>query len=449
MKRVLQIIVVIFVLIGNLNCKKQGNSFIYAGGETTVFDVSLNGFNRISTNVKEMDKILKFNRGNQVFKATWANDGKTPFQGLGPLMNSNSCNGCHFLGGRGKNKAKLETEFHSMAFKFQTDEFDNYGFQIQDKSIDPRKISIEAKIDVTFIEREGRFPDGEKYSLREPKYSFSNWNYAKPKEFSFSPRVAPVIYGMGLLSLIPHEVLESLEDVEDKDKDGISGKINRVFNHRTQQTEIGRFGWKANQPDIHQLIATALLEDLGITSRLFPKQNCSKEEVKCNQAQPFGSEIDPNSFEDLEYYSLLVGVPATRIANESFFAEGKDLFIKIGCASCHKTEFKTGVNSDYPELSRQTIHPYTDLLLHDMGEELSDGFKDGLANGREWRTSPLWGIGLYLSVSQHSNLLQDGRARDIQEAILWHEGESKQAKESYKKLNKSDREKVLKFLQSL
>ncbi|MEM4271156.1 MAG: di-heme oxidoredictase family protein, partial [Candidatus Pacearchaeota archaeon] len=303
-----------------------------------------------------------------------------------------------------------------MSFKIASAE--DYGRVLQLKSIDEKNIPQEVTISVNFEKISGEFPDGEKYTLLKPTYKFENWNYGNPSNFQFSPRVAPVVYGLGLLSLIPEEDLKKKEDINDSDNDGISGKLNLVENRVTRQKEIGRFGWKAGQPNLKQFIATALLEDIGITSEIFLEQNCTKVQTSCKQKQSHGMEIDLNSLDDLEFYIKYLAVPARRNLENQDVKIGKNLFISIGCESCHISEWKTGKHSENPELSEQTIYPYTDLMLHDMGDGLADGFEEFLANGKEWRTPPLWGIGLYSQISQHNFLLHDGRARGLQEAIL-------------------------------
>ena len=424
-----------------------------SGGDTTTFDRTLNAFNKPASNLKNHNKILKFNKGNQTFKATWTNEQGKKLTGLGPLFNSNSCNGCHFLSGRGHNKLEGEKDFRSMIFKLSYEKLSplpGYGSQIQDKSINKEKISIEVTPNVTFQEKKGHFPDGEEYTLLEPKYEFTNWKYGEPEKFSFSPRVAPVIYGMGLLSLISEETLKAIADPEDKNKDGISGKINMAFHYKTREQKVGRFGWKASHPDIKQIISVALHQDMGITSELFPNQNCEPEQIQCKKAQGNNKpEIDKDTFDDLDYYTMLVAVPARRYVQDSDVLQGRKLFSGIGCINCHIRELKTGNNLEYPELSNQVIYPYTDLLLHDMGEGLADGVREFSASGKEWRTSPLWGLGMYPLVSQHNRLLHDGRARGVKEAILWHGGEAQQSKEAYMNLTKEQRSAVLEFLRSL
>lgn len=418
-----------------------------SGGATTTYDFSLGAFSRIASNVKNIEKIHKFNRGSSIFKVVWTSDSFQSFSGLGPLFNASSCAACHTLNSRGRNIFPNEKEFFSMSFKISSAE--NYGKVLQLKSIDEKNIPQEVTISVNFEEIFGEFPDGERYTLLKPAYKLKNWNYGTISDFQFSPRVAPAVYGLGLLSLIPEEDLKKKEDINDSNNDGISGKLNLVENHVTRQKEIGRFGWKAAQPNLRQFIANALLEDIGITSEIFTEQNCTKAQLACKQKQSNGIEIDSNSLDDLEFYVRYLAVPARRNLKSQDIKIGKNLFISIGCEKCHISEWKTGKNLEHPELSEQTIYPYTDLMLHDMGDGLADGFEEFLADGKEWRTPPLWGIGLYSQISQHNFLLHDGRARGLQEAILWHEGEAKFSKEKYMNLNKKDRERILKFLESL
>ena len=419
----------------------------FSGGETTHFDFSLGAFGKKANNLNDSEKVLKFNRGSVIFKAIWSNDKSPYFQGLGPLFNSNSCFGCHTFNGRGKNKEKYEKEFFSMSFKIQEDS--SYGTSLQLKSIDEKKIPPEVSIEVEWEEVQGEFLDGETYTLVKPKYKFTKFAYGNKENLIFSARVAPVVFGMGLLSLIPEEDLQAKEDPNDKNQDGISGKLNYVWNLRTQKLEIGRFGWKASQPTLHQFIATALLHDMGITSELFIKQNCTEVQNNCNLSQNLGMEIDMNSFSDLEYYVSLIGVPARRNTQDEEVLEGKKIFSKLGCIHCHISTWKTKWDPDFPELSHQVIYPYTDLMLHDMGEDLADGLQETNAKGNEWRTPPLWGLGLYETINQHNRLLHDGRARGIEEAILWHGGEALSSKEAYRGLPKLSRKKLLKFLNSL
>ena len=420
----------------------------FPGGEGTSFDFSLNAFNRHITNLKDNDKIMQFNRGNQIFKAVWSNDGGPVFQGLGPLFNSRSCNTCHFLGGRGRNRLDSEKEFYFLIFRVRNGSgaaLENYGTQIQDRSVS-KAIPPEAVPNVKYTEIPGTFQDGSKYSLMKPEYKIIQWNYGNPSEYRLSPRVPPAVFGMGLLSLISDETLKSFEDPEDRNGDGISGRISKVKNRLTSKEETGRFGWKASQPDVLHITANALHQDMGITSELFPNQNCEPVQSGCTKTPFVSPEIDGTTLKDLVYSVMMTAVPGRRNLQTQ---EGKKIFLEIGCGDCHKSEMRTDTHPKFPELSNQTIYPYTDLLLHDMGKELADQIREGSAEGNEWRTPPLWGLGLYSLVNQHSFLLHDGRARNAEEAVLWHGGEAEKSRDKYRNLRRSDREKILDFLYSL
>nr|HNI27576.1 di-heme oxidoredictase family protein [Leptospiraceae bacterium] len=210
--------------------------------------------------------------------------------------------------------------------------------------------------------------------------------------------------------------------------------------------ETGRFGWKAAQPDVLHITANALHQDMGITSELFPNQNCEPVQSGCTKTPFVSPEIDGTTLKDLVYSVMMTAVPGRRNLQTQ---EGKKIFLEIGCGDCHKSEMRTDTHPKFPELSNQTIYPYTDLLLHDMGKELADQIREGSAEGNEWRTPPLWGLGLYSLVNQHSFLLHDGRARNAEEAVLWHGGEAEKSRDKYRNLRRSDREKILVFLYSL
>ena len=255
--------------------------------------------------------------------------------------------------------------------------------------------------------------------------------------------------GLGLLEALPEARLEALADPDDEDGDGISGRINRVYDHERGETAVGRFGWKAEQPTVLQQTAGALLGDMGISSRLFREQNCTAAQTACLAAKDGGEpEIEDAILDKLVLYARTLAVPARRGADGEEVLRGKLLFGEAGCDSCHTPRHETGEGA-LPELSDQTIWPYTDLLLHDMGDALSDERPSFAAEGREWRTPPLWGLGLVRAVNGHQFLLHDGRARGFAEAILWHGGEGEAAAEAFGAMPAEDRAALLAFLESL
>lgn len=421
------------------------------GGETTVFEDSRKAFTLVSRNLEEEHKSAFF-LGNSLFNKNWiqAPGSADARDGLGPLFIARSCSGCHIQDGRGQPPLEGD-DYVSLLFRVSQKggaggEYHPHpviGGQVQTRSLsdDVREPEILVKYQHVF----GRFADGEKYTLQKPIYSLS-----ETEDVVLSPRVTPAVIGLGLLEAIPDSLLETWADPGDRNKDGISGRINTVIEIETGNKVTGRFGWKANQPSLHQQVASAFNGDLGITSSLLPKENSTSTQAA--QLAGFVSggepEISNRLLDSVVVYCQTLAVPAQREPQKPSVVEGKALFHKLDCASCHKSVVTTG-SHEIASLEYQLIQPYTDLLLHDMGEGLADHRPDGDATGSEWRTPPLWGIGLVETVNKHTRFLHDGRARNIEEAILWHGGEAQQSKEAYTKLKKQDRAKVLEFLNSL
>jgi CxxC motif-containing protein (DUF1111 family) len=261
--------------------------------------------------------------------------------------------------------------------------------------------------------------------------------------------VAPAVFGVGLLEAVPEAHILAAADPDDTDGDGISGRPNQVADVVNGGTSLGRFGWKANVPSVEQQNAGAFHGDIGITSALFPDENCPPEQVACGSALSGGvPELDAAKLDRVTFYTRTLAVPARRDVGQPVTTEGQELFASLGCASCHLPELRTG-ESDIAALSNQVIHPYTDLLLHDMGPGLADGRPDGEASGSEWRTAPLWGIGLVDTVNGHTRFLHDGRARNLSEAILWHGGEAQASADAFRASPARARDALIAFLESL
>jgi len=264
-----------------------------------------------------------------------------------------------------------------------------------------------------------------------------------------SVRMSPAVYGLGLLEAVPEADLIAHADPDDRNEDGIRGRVNHVWDAQTGRSVIGRFGLKANQPNLRQQVAAALINDMGITSSLFTDQNCTALERACSAASHgVKPEISDADLAILVDYMNTLAPPARRPANESARA-GEVLFEDWGCAACHAPSLKTGPLPGFPAIANHTIHPYTDLLLHDMGEDLADGRPDYEASGRDWRTAPLWGIGLVTTVADRPAYLHDGRARTLTEAILWHGGEAAESRKSFTDATRQDRDALLAFLGTL
>jgi CxxC motif-containing protein (DUF1111 family) len=427
-----------------------------AGGEGTVYDQSVNAFSfpyRTLSSEQRSDFFI----GNSLFNQNWvqAPASTSLRDGVGPLFNARSCSGCHFKDGRGtppNNGEPMISMLLRLSIPGTSDDGSplpepHNGGQLQNFAVSG--VKPEGKPIIEYQEIPGKFEDGEYYSLRKPIYKINDLAYGNMQEnVMVSPRVAPQMIGMGLLEAINETDILNNADEFDNNNDGISGKANRVYDRETQSLRMGRFGWKANQPTVKQQVAGAFNGDLGVTSSVFPMHGHGDNQKELDKLPHGGTpEISDMELEKVILYSAVLAVPAARsVAN---MQQGKKIFMSIGCASCHRPSYTTGSYDKISVLSHQKIYPYTDLLLHDMGDELADNRPDFAATGTEWRTPPLWGIGLIPVVNGHSNYLHDGRARSLQEAILWHGGEGEAAREKYKKLSKKEREELLKFLNSL
>lgn len=430
---------------------------VKSGGETTVFNTSQNAFALPNPQLKGDEELLFF-VGNSFFNQNWVSSPASTAarDGLGPLFNSRSCSACHFKDGRGEPLQENQKNSKGFLMRMSIDGKSNvggplphpiYGDQLNENST-LLNDNGEGKVSIEYEYFTKVYPDGNKIELRKPIYTVIDAKGNIIDNTNFSPRVGQQIIGLGLLEAISKEDIEKL--VVKQKEQGVSGKANYVFNHEKGINQIGRFGWKANQPSLRQQVAGAFVGDMGITSPIFTKENYSVHQPQYDTLANGGNpEIEMDDFNKVVLYCSNLAVPARRIEDEVKVSKGQKLFNEIGCASCHNPSFTTSNHQDFPYLSNQIIYPYTDMLLHDMGDELADNRSDFLANGNEWRTQPLWGLGLIERVNGHSFLLHDGRARNIEEAILWHGGEAEKALNNFMSLNKENRNKVLLFLESL
>ena len=377
--------------------------------------------------------------------------------GLGPVFNAQSCSSCHTLDGRAKPPDGPDDPERGLLLRLTTPGQDTqgrqlpdpvYGGQLQDRA--SLLISPEGNIVVRYHEITGTFEDGEPYTLRAPNYQVGGLEYGPlHPDVMLSPRIAPAIVGMGLLEAIPEPAILSYTDPDDADGDGISGRPNMVWDIRRGEPALGRFGWKANQPTVEQQAAGAFQGDMGITSSLFPQESCTETQLDCADTLNGGSpEIPDERLAKVVFYTQTLAVPAMRNVDDPQVTRGAQLFTQAGCQMCHTSSHTTGGHAANA-VAHQTIYPYTDLLLHDMGEGLADGAADFEASGREWRTPPLWGIGLVETVNGHTMFLHDGRARNLAEAILWHDGEATESRDAFRSFTKEDREALIRFLESL
>lgn len=437
-----------------------------SGGATTVFDTSSNAFSLPARNLSLLRQ-EDFFTGRSFFKLPWvaAPASTTARDGLGPLFNQRSCMGCHARNGRSQPPLDKQESFATMlvrlgvpaatpaqqqlAAQYGAAPEPVYGDQLQPHALRGMQAEASPRFDYTTVR--GQFRDGETYTLLKPGLVIDGLNYgALHPQAQTSARVAPALIGMGLLQAIPEPAILANADPDDDDGDGISGRPNRVWDLAVQQTRLGRFGWKATHPSIDQQNASAFSSDIGITTDLYPQQPCTAQQRECRQAAHGGKpEISRDILDKVNYHVSLLATPARRDVDDPTVIRGQKLFTQAGCAACHIPAFTTGELPGFPELSGQRIQPYTDLLLHDMGEGLADNRPDFAATGREWRTPPLWGIGLVPTVNGHSRFLHDGRARNLLEAILWHGGEAEHSRQQVLAMSKEERAALVRFLESL
>ncbi len=426
------------------------------GGETTAFTSGTNAFELSARNLTNEER-RTFEIGDSFFTQNWvaAPSSTAARDGLGPTFNAQSCSSCHAHDGRARPPSGVDDPVRGLLLRLSVNGPDGpaaepvYGGQLQDRAI--IGVEVEGRIGIEYEEVSGEYPDGTPYSLRKPTYSMLDSGFGPvDPDVMISPRIAPAIVGMGLLEAIPESRIRDLADPDDSDGDGISGRPNEVWDIRGSESALGRFGWKSNQPTIEQQAAGAFRGDIGITSTLFPDENCTEVQKTCATAINGGSpEVPDERLRKVAFYVRTLAVPAMRDIDDPEVERGARLFVEANCSACHTPRHVTGDSYMVPALANQVIFPYTDLLLHDMGDGLADNRPDGLASGSEWRAPPLWGIGLVETVNGHTMFLHDGRARSLEEAILWHGGEALESRDEFMGMSKSDRDALLRFLRSL
>jgi CxxC motif-containing protein (DUF1111 family) len=404
--------------------------------------------------------------GNNFFNDNWvtAPASTTGRDGLGPLFNAQSCSSCHFRDGRAKPPEDGDDPERGLLLRIGVVGGEDIpephrvlGGQIQDRAI--RNVPVEGRVVITRTERPGTYDDGTPYSLLAPAYEVLDQEGEPVPDLLISPRIGPAVFGVGLLEGVPADDIIALSDPDDDDGDGISGRANLVPDPSSPVGDqvLGRFGWKAAVPSVEQQNAGAFAADIGITSSRRPEQPCTRLQPECLGAPNGGDpEIDDRKLDQVTFYTRTLAVPARRDVGSEATTSGQEAFEALGCAACHVDELHTGP-SDIAALDEQVIRPYTDLLLHDLGEGLADARPDGPVvgtpdtdpTGREWRTPPLWGIGLVETVNRHTRFLHDGRARNLEEAILWHGGEAETSQEAFLALDAESRAQLVAFLESL
>ena len=429
-----------------------------SAGDTTVFETNRRAFSLPAANMP-LDRRGDFAVGHSFFNMPWVQPPSSTRarDGLGPHFIGRSCTACHTHDGRAQPSEDGEDAM-GLLFRLSIPGRDRYGAplaeptyggQFNNQAVDG--VKPEGKITITYEELPGQFADGTPYSLRKPSYRFTDLGYGPMHPQTLvSPRIAQQVIGLGLLEAIPEKSILALADPDDRDGDGVSGRPNRVWDAFARTKKLGRFGWKANTPTVAHQTAGAANGDMGITSHPFPDEECMPAQQDCRKATHGGKpEISDRNLGKLIFYTATTAVPARRDVDDPQVLRGKQLFHQAQCVACHVPKHVTGTVKGLPELSKQTIRPYTDLLLHDMGPGLADNRPDYEASGSEWRTPPLWGIGLVETVNGHTTLLHDGRARNAAEAILWHGGEAERAKQKFVNMSKAERDALLAFLNSL
>lgn len=449
------------------------------GGDATSKQTTINrnSFSQSSGNLP-FKREFDFKIGNGLFRKLWASAPASTeaSDGLGPLYNARGCQRCHLRDGRGhppaanwpdddaisllvrlsvppRTDAEAETLKSRRALSIDDPV---YGGQLQDFAIQGHK--AEGRIRIDHEDVDVTLDDGTVVTLSRPRYSITDLGYGPmDARVMMSPRVANPMIGLGLLEAIAEEDILALADPRDHDSDGISGRPNMVWSLELAKVTLGRFGWKAGQPTVREQSAAAFLGDIGLSTTLRPSGagECTTAQVLCRNA-PDGNtprlgnvEVSDTMLDLVDFYARNLAVPARRDVGDPDVLAGKGLFHNAGCISCHQPKFVTAEDYRQPELAGQTIWPYTDLLLHDMGEGLADNRPEGDASGLEWRTPPLWGIGLTEAVSGHTRYLHDGRARSLLEAILWHGGEAEASRDAFAAMSARQRGQLLRFLNSL
>jgi CxxC motif-containing protein (DUF1111 family) len=440
------------------------------GAATAMKHANRDAFSQSSANMP-FERELDFKVGNGLFRKLWvsAPSSTTASDGLGPLYNARACQHCHLKDGRGhppdvggadatsfliRLSVPAESHPHKAAIPGYVPVAPEpvYGKQLQDRSV--QGFPAEGRVRVETEAFEVPLSGGRTAVLQRPVYGVADPAYGPlSPDTMISPRVASPMIGLGLVEAIPAEDILARADPDDADGDGISGRPNIVWSVEHDRPMLGRFGWKAGTPTVRQQSAEAFSSDMGLSTSVLPEGfgECTTMQADCRAARDGGDpvEVGDDALDRIAFYARNLAVPARRDVDDPEVLHGKQVFYESGCPACHAPKFVTHRLADRPEQSFQLVWPYTDLLLHDMGEGLADGRPEARATGTEWRTAPLWGIGLTGTVSGHTRFLHDGRARSLLEAILWHGGEAQAARDRVAGMPPEDRAALIRFLGSL
>jgi len=434
-----------------------------AGAATSLSAADLNAFSRPQPNLS-FSGLEQFSIGNALFRKLWVSSPSTTLasDGLGPLFNARACQACHIKDGRGhlpnhdSNSGSFVVRLgrkDAATNKWVADPI--YGEQVQTAAV-PGLIA-EARIRISNELVRTKLASGGSVDLSSPLIQLNDLAYGKiHPNTHYSARVAPSMIGMGLLEAIAEDDLIALEDINDDDGNGISGR--RAIVRYRGETLTGRFGYKSSSATVQQQVENAFSADMGLSTEAKSSHSgdCTDQQAQClgmpngEQAHLGNGEVPNNLLDLVTFYSSNLAPPLRRDVGAENVLAGKKLFYQSGCVDCHQPKFVTSKNATAEQHQFQLIWPYTDLLLHDMGDGLADNLGDNSgASGREWRTAPLWGIGLTQLVNPKATFLHDGRAKTLLEAVLWHGGEAQQAKEQVVNMTNLERDRLIDFLESL
>jgi CxxC motif-containing protein (DUF1111 family) len=469
MPRALRTVVCALALLAGGNAEVMDPATLSAGPWTTAASGQL-AFS-VPVSLLSAEEAARFVEGREQFNEPWvvAPD-PSGVWGLGPTFNEDRCAACHADNGRARAPADRGEVTRGPLLRLSVPgsgehgaplPHPHYGDQLQNRGIAGR-VPAEGRVIVTWEALEVAYADGEIAMLRRPLIELRDLQFGElGADTLMSLRSAPQLVGLGLLEAVPEETILAL--AAEQRARGVEGKPNYVWDIEQERMALGRFGWKASQPNLRQQTAAAFIGDIGATTYLFQSENCPAVQLACIDTpsaascggqggcggNTFRPEVNPSRLKGITLYLQALAVPARRDTHDPAVRRGERLFADAQCDGCHVPALKTGPDAALAAAANLTIRPYTDLLLHDMGEGLADGRPDFAASGREWRTPPLWGVGLLPAVSGHSELLHDGRARNIAEAILWHGGQAQASREAFRGMRKTDRDALVRFVESL
>ncbi|UOE99887.1 di-heme oxidoredictase family protein [Bdellovibrio reynosensis] len=502
MKACFFILAVNLVLSGAAHAAPVNMDYVHAvktGGDTTVFfkGESAQAFRNPAANLTEEEIELHL-KGDALFESNFSDDTSRSEYGLGPVYNNTNCAACHAKDGRGQlpvvpfGKEWVQLKQNESIFlrisiedglNHPKNAATNWGAPIPVPGFSDQLFhlgSMGARTDFpgagqaqVWMKNEKSaftYPDGEVVQLRKPVFKITGAydeyfdsvtgqmrSRLYEKDVKTSPRMGTLMIGLGLLEAIKESDILALA-ARDLSDEGVYGKVNwvldikKLMSNDPYPVSMGRFGLKNNTPSVFHQSLGALRGDIGVTNYAFPQESIAGtplfEQFKKNTNYPGKLETADEVGDGLVFYSQTLAIPSRRNVTEAEVIRGAGLFAQVNCTTCHQPSFVTGPH-EIKAFSNQKIYPYTDMLLHDMGDGLADGRQDFDANGRQWKTRPLWGIGHTQTVNPRAGFLHDGRARTIEEAILWHGGEAEHSKGKFVNLPKADRTALIQFIRSL